>query len=361
MVEPRQRFQVLDGLRGVAALAVVLFHLGRWTNRDLLFEHGYLAVDFFFCLSGFVMAHAYEDRLAKRLTLREFARLRLVRLWPMIALSMCLGAAYGVAKVVMNSPGADTIAGVTMCLVLGLLLIPRIWQAHESYLDRVFPLNVAAWSLFFELVANLLWAATARWLSSRILFGVAGVTGAAMLAVGWSHGDFEVGANLQTFWLGFPRVFFSFTLGLLVYRVHASGRSVLRAPAWLLSPLLLAVLAIPEFKGQAAAELLAISLVFPLIVLIGAGEPDRAGAPGALWRFSGEVSYPLYALHAPLWFLVSRGLEIGDIEISLSVLPIFAAGVVVGSWAALKLFDEPARRWLGKLSRRAAARVTAAI
>lgn len=360
MFKPKQRFEALDGLRGVAALAVVLFHLGRWTNLDLLFEHGYLAVDFFFCLSGFVMAHAYEGRLAERLTLREFTRLRLVRLWPLIALSMCIGAAYGVAKVAMNSPGADSLAGVAMCLVLGLLLVPLFWQGHESYLDRVFPLNGAAWSLFFEILANLAWAATARWLSTKVLVGVAVITGAAMIAIGWTHGNIEVGANLQNFWLGFPRVFFSFTLGLLVYRVYAAGSLPIRAPAWLLALLVLAVLAIPAFEGEGAVELFTIGVVFPLIVLAGAGQPDSVGASGAFWRFSGEVSYPLYALHAPLWFFVSRALELKGVEVSPPVLVVIAGAMVVGSWVALKVFDEPTRRFLGKLNGGRAHRRTAA-
>jgi len=80
-----RRYEALDGLRGVAAVAVMLYHIGGWTGRPWLAAHGYLAVDFFFCLSGFVLAHAYGRREIGWL---GYMRARLIRLWPLIAITM---------------------------------------------------------------------------------------------------------------------------------------------------------------------------------------------------------------------------------------------------------------------------------
>lgn len=347
----RRRYDGLDGLRGVAALAVVLFHVGRWINEPW-FPHGYLAVDFFFCLSGFVMAHAYEPRLASGMGMAAFAHRRWVRLWPLIALSMALGAMFGVAKAVLNLPGADNLAGVASATILGLLLVPMFWGAHESYLDRVFPLNGPAWSLFFEVFANLVWASVARWLSTRLLICVAALSGALLLLGGLKLGHLDFGAHTATFWLGFPRVFFSFTLGLLIYRLHSSQRSRLKSPIWIAAIPLLLALSAPVHPWQVVFEAVAVAVIFPLIVLASAAQPEAEGAAGAAWRFSGDISYPLYALHAPLWFLLTRALETINVGLSPSLGLLFPIIAIGASWVALKMYDEPLRARLALRPRR---------
>ena len=87
--------QILDGLRGVASLVVVAFHLFEAhaaSHADQIINHGYLAVDFFFVLSGFVIGYAYDDRWG-RMTYRDFFKRRLIRLHPMVVMGMLIGAA----------------------------------------------------------------------------------------------------------------------------------------------------------------------------------------------------------------------------------------------------------------------------
>jgi peptidoglycan/LPS O-acetylase OafA/YrhL len=141
--EAGRRYEALDGLRGVAAVGVMLYHIGGWTGRPWLVSHGYLAVDFFFCLSGFVLAHAYGRREIGWL---GFLRQRLIRLWPLIALTMLAGA-----MVIIQHRER-----VPEWLALGLLMIPRLWT-EESGFAPIFPLNPPAWSLFFELVVGAAW------------------------------------------------------------------------------------------------------------------------------------------------------------------------------------------------------------
>lgn len=345
MLTAKQRFATLDGLRGVAAIAVVFFHVGGWTHHSW-FPRGYLAVDFFFCMSGFVMAHAYGERLSQGFRLRDFAWIRLVRLWPLIAASMLLGAAYGLAKIFVGAPGADNAAGVATCLAFGLLLVPMIWKGHQSYFGHVFPLNGPAWSLFLEIIASLSWAAMARWLSTRVLLAIIAATGLALLGTGLWHGSLETGGNVSTFWLGFPRVLFSFPLGILLYRLHAAGLNPLRGPGGLLATCLAITFAIPNIGGSAIIDPMLAAVVFPIIILAGAGQPDAPGVWGAGWRFSGAVSYPLYALHAPLWALGSGALVTFGAPLSASTAALLIALIILASWLALKLYDEPLRRRL---------------
>ena len=90
----KPRFEILDGLRGVAAMIVVAFHLFETYSAgpgEQILNHGYLAVDFFFVLSGFVIGYAYDDRW-KRMTTWDFFKRRLVRLQPMVILGTLIGA-----------------------------------------------------------------------------------------------------------------------------------------------------------------------------------------------------------------------------------------------------------------------------
>lgn len=208
------QYQALDGLRGIAALAVVIYHYGAWEGLKWLAPHGYLAVDFFFCLSGFIVAHAYEGKIrSEAMSFGEFVRVRLIRLYPTVAISFLLAA--GVAMTGAASEGWEGVGRLLGDLGLSLLLIPRfIDGAGPSKL--LFPLNVVIWSLFFELVANIVWAAGVRWLTSFrivLLLVASGLVFAVLIGLDGSA-DFGSSAG-GGFWAGFFRVGYSFTAGLL--------------------------------------------------------------------------------------------------------------------------------------------------
>src|ERR1700744_3037299 len=93
ILQTKQHFEILDGLRGVAALAVVTFHFMEWVYFDYsknFIGHGFLAVDFFFCLSGFVIGYAYDDRIGK-MGILEFFKSRLIRLHPLVIIGSVIG------------------------------------------------------------------------------------------------------------------------------------------------------------------------------------------------------------------------------------------------------------------------------
>jgi peptidoglycan/LPS O-acetylase OafA/YrhL len=328
-VQQGRRFEALDGLRGLAALGVLLYHLGGWTNRPWLLAHGYLAVDFFFCLSGFVLAHAYGERQIGWL---GFMRLRLLRVWPLIALSMVAGALVMIGH-------RDGIIG---CLLMGLLVLPRIWVGDDESFSPLFPLNPPAWSLFLELLAGALWF-PARRLSTLWLVLVIVVSGGLLIGIGYGMGGVQTGWDRATYWIGVIRTIFPFALGWACYRMQPYLSWA--PPSWVLALVLVAVLATPPLLYTATFDLVCVAIVFPLIVLLGWRDPT--GRAAVLCRFSGDVSYPLYALHWVGWELLLRGFRAaGGRGYPLAFMACAVVLIVVGAWLMLKFYDLPVRRWL---------------
>lgn len=321
-----RRYEALDGLRGVAAVGVMLYHIGGWTGRSWLVPHGYLAVDFFFCLSGFVLAHAYGRREIGWL---GFMRQRLVRLWPLIALTMLAGA-----TVIIQHRER-----VPEWLVLGLLMIPRLW-AEEPGFAPIFPLNPPAWSLFFELVVGAAWFPLRRLgVMGHVLMVVLLVPVMAYIAHGM--GGVLTGWDRATFVISLIRTVFAFLLGWGCYRIQPFTR--LAAPAWALAIVLAGVLSFPWTGLNWLYDFVCMSLIFPLMVLAGRRDPD--GFAGALCRVSGAISYPLYALHWLGWELMLRGFRaIGGKGYPAGFAMVAVPVIVLGAWAVLKLYDEPVRR-----------------
>ncbi|MFZ0267556.1 acyltransferase family protein [Caulobacter sp.] len=334
-----QRFAALDGLRAVAALGVLLYHFASWTGRPALFAHGYLGVDFFFCLSGFVLAHAFERR---RIGWPAYLWIRIVRIWPLLVLSTLIGA-------VLTSRSAPPF---WPNLARGLLLIPRLGHPAEWTFPTLFPFNPLAWSLCLEVIVSALWFPLRR-LPDLGLMAIVVLSGAVMAWVALGLNGVETGWDQATFWLGVVRATFSFSLGWACWRYRAlAPKPRLLAPALVL----MAALAMPILSGPILAwpilpwnglfDFTCVALLFPLLVLVGAHDPK--GSVGALCRTAGELSYPLYALHWTTWAVMLRLYPDGW----KPLLPLWfgVLGVVVAptaAWTAFRFYDAPVRRWLG--------------
>jgi peptidoglycan/LPS O-acetylase OafA/YrhL len=369
--DSRPHYAILDGLRGVAALMVVAFHLfeAHAPNRfEQLINHGYLAVDFFFLLSGFVIGYAYDERW-RTMSLGEFARRRLVRLHPMIVVAMIVGAlAYGF----QDSPVFPRYQGteawqVVLVMVVGMTLLPLPPSMDIRGWGEMHPLVGPAWSLFFEYVANVLYALFIRRFSNLALSVLVLLAGGALVhyLVTGPNGDVIGGWSLAPvqLQLGFTRLMYPFFGGLLLSRLVKPGR--VRHAFLLCSALLVAVLALPRV-GDARSlwmnglyESFAIILVFPLVVWLGASGSLHGAAATRTCAFLGAISYPLYILHYPLVYTYTAW--VANTKPALpEALPVaalaFAASVLL-AWACLKWYDEPVRRWLARrlLARRASA------
>ena len=160
----KERFVVLDGMRGVAALAVIIDHVASPLMQTLI-PGRYLAVDFFFVLSGFVLAHVYLTRLAEgRMSPGAFLRVRAIRFAPLYLAAFALGAALALLYA-LRGWHEHTLPHVATSALFGVFMLPTppplsIWP------DAPFPLNGPTWSLFFELAVNAVFALVAlRWLT----------------------------------------------------------------------------------------------------------------------------------------------------------------------------------------------------
>jgi peptidoglycan/LPS O-acetylase OafA/YrhL len=357
----KSHYVVLDGLRGVAALMVVIFHLfeAYFQNNpfDQIVNHGYLAVDFFFLLSGFVVAYAYDDRWG-RLTLWGFAKRRLVRLQPMVVMGTVIGLLlfpfqdFSIFPKVQNT----TLVPLLLIAALGCTLLPLPKSADLRGWDEMHPLDGPAWSLFYEYVANALYALGLRRLPVRWLALVVAAAGVALLhlAVFGERGDLVGGWALDAtgIRIGLTRVLFPFFAGVLLMRLGLRVR-VPHAFAWC-SLLLVVALALPRFGGREQLwmnglyEAACVIALFPLVVAIGAGGRGESGRSLRVARFFGDLSYPLYVTHYPLIYIwtgwvvdrrvpAAQGFLVGSGVLALAVLV---------AYASLKLYDEPVRRWL---------------
>ena len=345
-----RRYETLDALRGVAALAVVVFHLSSMKLEPNLVPHGYLAVDFFFVLSGFVVAYAYEEALRTSLSLHAFVIKRLIRLYPLALLGAAMGIALLLLKWRLFPDKVDPLPRIVLSGLFNSLMLPTFFGGPVSHYE-IFPGNGPLWTLFFEFVANVLWAWIGIRLRSVTLLMVA--LGSwlilAMSAVGFH--TVNIGFEIHSFGAGVARVCFGFPVGVVVYRLRGS----LRVPAWRGGPLVLAlallvVLTSPlnaDESGIPWWDLASVLIVLPAIVIVGVGQ-ERAGRLGMVL---GALSYPIYVLHYPVLLTISGLRQSAMREWNLHLL--VAAGlvsIVLLALATLRFYDEPMRRFLSRVA-----------
>ena len=347
----KDHFLALDGLRGVAALVVLVMHRGRWFYAPGGFlGHGYLAVDFFFLLSGFVLAFAYDARIREGLGTWAFMRLRLIRLYPLIFLGMLLGAAWPLIRLLTHMRGAPDPGEFAYDLVRGLALIPDDHAPGPG--DSIFPLNGPTWSLFFELLVNLAFVVIGPRLNLKLLGAIVGISALTMVYAAF-HGGVDVGGRPSTILAGIPRTGVGFFGGVLLYRLIAAGRRrglalpALPAPFLITGVLLVAILSAPR-RWEPVFDLAALLVLFPLLVAFAAAAGPAKGYAAKLCRLAGDLSYPVYVLHYPLYVLIGGlGFQLAGIVLPVPLRGLVSAGLVIAAaWLVLKLYDEPVRRRL---------------
>ena len=279
-----RRLPGLEALRLVAASCVLFLHALANFGGAGWFGRGYLGVDFFLMLSGFLMARIQEPRLAAGGSPWAFITKRYWRLWPMMA----LGGLIGLPRLFVMSRGVWDflwVAGANM------LLLPV--PGHTF----VFPLNVPAWTITCEVLCNLahvtiLWRVRGKWLW---------VLWAALLPLevwlGAHFGTFNLGAQPRNFFAGLARTLFAYTLGVGLARWWRDGAPV-PMPWWLALPLMPVLLV-----GSAWAKLwgtgyeLGFILVACPLMIAGGLRLDRYHGVAA-WM--GRIAFPLFALQMPI-------------------------------------------------------------
>ncbi|MBQ5643548.1 MAG: acyltransferase [Bacteroidaceae bacterium] len=376
--DTKPHYEILDGLRGAAALMVVWYHVfegfafAQGTGIET-FNHGHLGVDFFFMLSGFVISYAYDDRwqapAGKRLTLGNFFKRRLIRLHPMIIIGALIGMTTFLIQGGVRWDGTETpILWVMVALLMSMLLLPAYPGAGYDVRGNgeMYSLNGPSWSLFFEYLGNIMYALFIRRLPNKALaclvaisgvlwawFAIGNVSGYDMLGVGWTlEGNNFLG--------GLLRMTFPFTLGMLIAR----NFKPVRVPGifWISIAVLFALFSVPYIPADLCScaegislnstyELACIVLVFPLIVWLAASGNMTGQVSHKVCKFLGDLSYPLYIVHYPVMYLFYSWLIKNKFytlaETWQVVILVFAINITL-AYACLKLWDEPVRRWLTK-------------
>ncbi|HEV7692972.1 MAG TPA: acyltransferase [Hyphomonadaceae bacterium] len=332
------RFLLLDALRGVAALAVVSGHLGdAWGHPISQFY--ILAVDFFFILSGFVIAYAYKSKLAGAMTAPAFWRIRVIRLYPLLVVGALIGA---VAMFVLHGDEPDVPAWkIAASAGLAALALPTALFATAM----AFPINGPAWSLFFELLANFVYAPVSRFLTHNRLIVLTGVAALLLVIDTLNRGTIESGWSKHELLGGVFRVFFGFTCGLMLYEFRPSWK-LKSVYGWALMAVLGFILLGP-FAFKPLEQLTVSLVVMPAIVWIGSAI-EMAGAGVEIVTFLGILSYPIYILHKPV--LETSVSVLHKLDPTGALIPLWVplqfAFFIAMAWLAFKVIDEPVRKWL---------------
>ena len=368
--DSKPHYLLLDALRGVAALMVVWYHFFEafaTSPLDQRFNHGYMAVDFFFILSGFVIGYAYDDRWKKgELTTGGFFKRRLIRLHPMVVFGAVIGVITFLIQGGVQWDGTQVEGWkVIIALVCTMLLLPAIPGAAPEVRGNgeMYPLNGPYWSLFFEYVGNILYALCIRKLSTKKLavlvwilglglaaFSLFDMSGANHIGVGWTM----AGNNL---WGGLLRMSFSYSAGMLICRVFRPMK--IKGAFWICSLSLLVLLGVPHLGAVSGAmwlnglyDSVCVLFLFPAILYIGAcGSVSGTSERGEkVWKWLGGISYPLYMVHYPIMYLFYAWCW-EDGKTFAQTWPVIIAifiGCILLAYAVQKLYDEPIRRWLSK-------------
>jgi peptidoglycan/LPS O-acetylase OafA/YrhL len=345
-LKSKPHFEILDGLRGLAAVVVVIFHFMEIVISDFsknFISHGYLAVDFFFCLSGFVIAYAYDNRIAD-MTLKTFIKLRLIRLQPLVIIGSILGLLTFLFDPYRNLYAIYGFKETALIFITSAFLIPYP-VVSERYFN-LFNLNAPVWSLFWEYVANLVYATILFKATNKILAPLVLLAAIVLFYISAHSGSLLGGWSGGTFFDGLARISFSFLMGMLIFRsnwiiknkIGLLGMSVL---------LLLAFLTPHNKEWNWLVDFLVVVLYFPLIVSLGSGA-NLASTHTQINKLSGDISYPLYMTHYPfLWIFGSYvAVEKPSNALLNWVIPISIILLIGLAYFITKFLDFPIRRYL---------------
>lgn len=280
----------LDGYRGVAAFMIVFYHLTIVYGFDGPFSRGYLFVDLFFLLSGFVLAVSTERKLLSGIGAAEFTWARFKRLWPLVA----VGASVAVVRAFVIGM-ADPLT-LLWWLALDLLMIPSLAGTGPFY-----RFNGPQWTLFYELLANFVHALALKHIPTKAMLLLAIVMGAWLVHAASLHGSDTMGVDAptwQTWWMALPRVGFSYVLGVWIGRKYREGFRTGSAPWWIAMALPIAgIMIVPYLPlGKVTGDLLFVFAVLPptLWLIAMAQPPQKLRAP---MEWFGNYSLPLYCVH----------------------------------------------------------------
>lgn len=344
------RFNFLDAQRGLAAFAVVAGHLYATQFIDKILPNSFLAVDFFFILSGFVIAHAYQSRLGDDLTRGSFAIKRIIRLYPLALFGAFLGIAVILMKYLLFPDRVPDLQTILSAASLNALLLPNLVSGAE-FDHETFPINGPLWTLSLEMAINLIWVFFLIRLRPWVI-GLIMVLAAMAIAYGYlTRGPVNLGWTPETYVYGWARVTFGFVAGLLIYKLRARNFALPLSGGLVFALTSTALFASFYFAGGVLNTFYTLVL-YPYLVLA----MSYYNTDSKAMNWLGEISYPLYVIHFPILLLFSGARQVfGGIQDWVYAL-LAVCGAVVVSQVVSVVYDKPIRR---RLSRYVASRSSA--
>ena len=369
----KQRYEILDGLRGVAALMVIIFHFFELYSfgdpSKQIINHGYLAVDFFYVLSGFVLGYAYDDRWNK-MTYWGFYKRRLIRLHPMVIAGSLLGMCYFFLGECIYSPNIETVKPYFffITIIMNVLMIPCPIQMDIRGWGETNSFNGPNWTLTYEYLINILYSLIFRRLHTIIIGILTLASSLLTINLGLNFDVFKVmkerESNKYTFiggwsltscelYVGFTRLFYPYFAGYLVYRLKLK----IRIPySFIICSLILIIaLGCPRIGGDNYSyingiyESFIIIIIFPLVIIIGSGDNTKNEILTKICKFIGELSYPIYITHYPIIYINSAwtSFHMKDSLFNKIMLSIGSFCIMVfNAYSLIELYDKPIRKWL---------------
>ena len=373
-LKSKPRYEGLDGLRGVASMIVVIFHIFEtFSDSDptkQIVNHGYLAVDFFYVLSGFVIGYAYDDRWDK-MSLWDFYKRRLIRLHPMVIAGTFMGVCYYFLGESVSSPNIENIEPhiFFITILMNVFMIPTPKSIDVRGWGETNAFNGTNWTLTYEYLINVLYSVIIRRLNSIIISILTFISAFLMINLTLNFDIFKVLKNrgLREYtviggweispceiYIGFARLLYPFFAGYLISRLKLK----IKIPfTFIICSIILSIcLALPRIDGgkyfiNGIYESIVIIIIFPIIVVMGAGEVEENTKIIKLCQFLGNFSYPLYISHYPViychigWYNFHRNDRIfNKIVVSVGCFMI----LLFNTYALIKLYDEPIRKWLAE-------------
>ena len=371
LLKSKPRYEIIDGLRGIASITVVIFHFFEtysWGHpEEQIINHGYLAVDFFYLLSGFVICYAYDDRWDK-MSLWDFYKRRLVRLHPMVIAGTLVGVCYiffSECEIMTNIKNPNPII-FFVSIIMSFLMIPAPRNIDIRGLHESNGINGTMWTLHYEYLSNILYSIIIRRINTIFIaiitvlssfltinltfnFDVFGVLKGRddrkyTVIGGWEISSCEL-------YIGFARLLYPFFCGYLISRLRVSIK--IPYSFWICSILLILSLCLPRFSSNGIIngfyESFIIIIIFPLIIIIGAGDTEKNEKLLSICKFLGEISYPLYITHYPIIYWNMAWYEYHKDDSLFNIIGISVGSFIImmfNTYALIKLYDEPIRKWL---------------
>jgi peptidoglycan/LPS O-acetylase OafA/YrhL len=317
-MQVKQRYEILDGMRGIAAVIVMLFHYNI-QNGYRIFYNVFTAVDFFFILSGFVVLHSYGSKIQNGMTATEFHIRRIARLLPLTVVGVILGLP--AFLMLINSSQTDfTLPGILGVAARNMLFMPAMnnnWFIADGakITGQLFPTDGPLWSIFFEFVIGFGFIYLLRWKNVALANFCALSFGALILYSIWNGHyvgnrtfDFDAGWGNNNFIGGFARVMFGFTCGMLIYRIANSlafpklGERLKHLKIWnaaVVYTALILMLTFP-FYIKGVYSLFEIGFLAPLLVFQGSRTACTTVFMKKVSHYLGVLSFPVYCLHYPI-------------------------------------------------------------